>query len=130
MAFLAPLALTTTGLSAPVGAVQADAEWNRRLMRCHEETVAVGIAEGATLDPEKLRRGIEFPGGDIRTSMQKDFDAGRPLELDAIAGPITGGGRKHGIPTPATEELVAVTEARLATRTAARRVRAGFGTSV
>jgi 2-dehydropantoate 2-reductase len=46
--------------------------------------------------------------------MQKDFDAGRPLELDAIAGPIMRGGRRHGIATPTTEALVQVVEARLA----------------
>jgi 2-dehydropantoate 2-reductase len=55
-----------------------------------------------------------FPGGEIRTSMQKDFDAGRPLELEAIAGPIVRGGRQHGIATPATEELVRLVESRLA----------------
>ena len=51
--------------------------------------------------------------GEMRTSMQKDFDAGRPLELDAIAGAITRGGRRHRIQTPATEELVRLVEARL-----------------
>jgi 2-dehydropantoate 2-reductase len=49
----------------------------------------------------------------MRTSMQKDLDAGRPLELDAIGGPIVRGGRRHRIPTPATDELVRLVEARL-----------------
>ena len=114
LAFLAPLALTTTVLGASVGAVQADPEWNPRLMRSHDETVAVGLAEGATLDPPTLRRTLlEFRGGDGRTSMQKDFDAGRPLELDAIAGPIVRGGRRHALATATTEELVRLVEARL-----------------
>jgi 2-dehydropantoate 2-reductase len=109
LVFLAPLALTTTALGAPVGVVQADAEWNLRLVRCHDEAVATGNAEGAKLDPSELRRRfLAFSGGDMRTSMQKDHAAGRPLELDAIAGPIVRGGRRHGIPTPATEELVAL----------------------
>jgi ketopantoate reductase len=38
--------------------------------------------------------------------MQKDFEAGREPELDAIAGPIVHGGARHGIPTPVTEQLV------------------------
>jgi 2-dehydropantoate 2-reductase len=116
LAFLAPLALTTTARGAPVGTVQEEPEWNARLMRCHDETVAVGVAEGAILDPPKLRRAVEFPGGEVRTSMQKDFDAGRPLELDAIAGPIARGGRRHAVPTHATEELVRLVESRLAAR--------------
>ena len=115
LAFLAPLALTTTALGAPIGAVQADREWNDRLMSCHDEAVAVALGEGAKLDPPRFRSELlEFPGGDGRTSMQKDFDAGRPLELDAIAGPIMRGGRRHGIETPATEELVRLVESRLA----------------
>jgi 2-dehydropantoate 2-reductase len=59
---------------------------------------------------------LGFSGGEMRMSMQKDFDTGRPLELDAIAGPIIRGGRQHGIATPATEELVRLIESRLAAR--------------
>jgi 2-dehydropantoate 2-reductase len=44
--------------------------------------------------------------------MQKDFEAGRPLELDAIGGPIVRGGQRHGIATPATNELVRLIESR------------------
>jgi 2-dehydropantoate 2-reductase len=117
LALLAPLALTTTALDGPVGVVQSDPEWSVRLERCHDEAAAVAIAEGAELDAAKLRRGfLGFSGGEMRTSMQKDFDAGRPLELDAIAGPIVRGGRRHGIATPATEELVRLIESRLAAR--------------
>jgi 2-dehydropantoate 2-reductase len=116
---LAPLALTTTALGAPAGVVQADPDWNLRLVRCHDEAVAVGLAEGATFDAENLRRSfLAFSGGELRTSMQKDFEAGLPLELDAIAGPIVRGGQRYGIPTPATEKLVAMVEARLASASA------------
>lgn len=114
LAFLAPLALTTTARGAPVGTVQKDPAWHSRLLHCHDETVAVALAEGATLDPAKLRGVFEFHGGEMRTSMQKDFDAGRPLELHAIATPITRGGRQHGISTRATEELVRLVEVRVA----------------
>jgi 2-dehydropantoate 2-reductase len=116
LSFLAPLALTTTACGAPVGAIQGDPDWSERLLRCHDETVAVGLAEGAALDPPTLRRLMGFPGGEIRTSMQKDFDAGRPLELRAIVGPVVRGGRRHGIATHATEELVGLVESRLAAR--------------
>jgi 2-dehydropantoate 2-reductase len=57
----------------------------------------------------------------MRTSMQKDFDAGRPLELDAIGGAILRAGRNHAIETPATGELVRLVEERLAARPSDRR---------
>lgn len=112
LTFLAPIALTTTARGAPFGVVQAEAEWHARLVRSHEEVVAVAIAEGARIDRDAVRGMIDFPGGEFRSSMQKDFDAGRPLELDAIAGAVVRAGRRHGIETPATEELVALVEAR------------------
>jgi len=114
LSLLGPLALTTTARGAPMGTVQEEQEWRTRLVQCHDEVVSVGIAEGARLDRPELRRVFDVPLGEIRTSMQKDFDAGRPLELDAIAGPIVRGGRCHNIATPATEELVSLIELRLA----------------
>ena len=116
LAFLAPLALTTTARGAPVGTVQDEREWKERLMGCHDEAVAVGLAEGASLDATALRRAMDFSGGELRTSMQKDFDAGRPLELDAIGGPIVRGGLAHGIATATTDELLRLVEARLSER--------------
>ena len=118
LSFLAPIALTTTALGAPFGAVQADPAWHSRLVRSHEETVAVGLREGAKIDEAAVRRMIDIPGGEFRSSMQKDFDAGRPLELDPIAGPVVRGGERHGIDTPATAELVRLVEARLQTASA------------
>jgi 2-dehydropantoate 2-reductase len=114
LVYLAPLALTTTALGQPVGVVQVGAEWQQRLMSCHDEAVTVALAEGANLDaPEMRNMFLGFEGGELRTSMQKDFDAGRPLELDAIAGPILRGGQRHGIATPVTQELMRLVEARL-----------------
>jgi 2-dehydropantoate 2-reductase len=114
LALLGPLALTTTAAGRPAGAVQAAAEWSERLFACHREAVAVGAAEGATLDREALAALLATPLGEMRTSMQKDFDAGRPLELDAIGGPIVRCGRQHGLATPATAELIHLVEQRLA----------------
>jgi 2-dehydropantoate 2-reductase len=46
-----------------------------------------------------------MPGG-MRSSMQKDVEQGRVPELDAIAGPILRGAKKHGIEIPVTQGLV------------------------
>jgi 2-dehydropantoate 2-reductase len=39
--------------------------------------------------------------------MQRDIAAGRPPELDAIAGAVLRAGARHGIRTPTIERLVA-----------------------
>lgn len=113
LALLGPLALTTTAAGVPAGAVQAAPEWSERLFACQREAVAVGEAEGAALDAEALGSLLATPLGEMRTSMQKDFDARRPLELDAIAGPIVRAGARHGLATPATSELIRLVEQRL-----------------
>jgi 2-dehydropantoate 2-reductase len=103
LVFLAPLALATTAVAAPFGAVRADA----RFVGCREEAIAVALAEGAKVDSDAVRALHEQAPGEMRSSMQKDVAAGRQPELDAIAGPIIRGGERHGIPTPNTTTLVA-----------------------
>ena len=120
LAFIAPLALTTTAAGKTAGAVRTNPVWSSRLLHCCDETLAVGRAVGATPDAPSVRGLFDAVGADMRTSMQKDFDAGRQLELDAIAGPVVRSGLQHGIATPATEELVSLVEARLAERAISR----------
>ncbi len=52
--------------------------------------------------------------------MQKDVEAGRLSELDAIGGPIVRRGENYGVPTPATAELIALVEQRVAVSTGHR----------
>jgi 2-dehydropantoate 2-reductase len=112
LAFLAPLALATTALDATLGAVRED----ERYRRCHVEVLAVARAEGADVDEKALRAlGASAPS-EMRSSMQKDVAAGLEPELDAIAGPILRGGRRHGIPVPATAELARLVAGRTARR--------------
>ena len=108
LAFLAPLALASTALDVPVGAVRED----ERFKACREEALAVARAEGATIDEAALVSLHDRAPDEMRSSMQKDVEGGREPELDAIAGPILRGGRRHGIPVPATGELVRLVESR------------------
>jgi len=102
LAFLAPLALATTALQAPLGGVRED----KRYRGCQDEAVAVARAEGADIDIEAMRALQASAPDEMQSSMQKDVVAGREPELDAIAGPILRGGRRHGIPVPNTDALV------------------------
>jgi 2-dehydropantoate 2-reductase len=105
LAVLAPIALTTTALEAPISAVVADPAWRRRLEACVREVAAVAGAEGVAFHADVAMSRYEQIG-DLRSSMQKDRAAGRPLELDAIGGAVLRAARRHGIDAPATHELV------------------------
>jgi len=107
LAFLAPLALATAALDTPLGGVRGDG----RYRGCQREAIAVAGAEGARLDEHALYElAANAPDG-MRSSLQRDVAAGRPNELDAIAGPIERGGR-HRIPVPNTEQLARLVVAR------------------
>jgi 2-dehydropantoate 2-reductase len=112
LVFLAPSALSTTAADKSVGGILSDPEWRRLTEACVREACAVGVAEGAKVDAEKVLAVMMKMPPDGRSSMQKDVDRRNPPELDAIAGPILRGGQKHGIDVPATKKLVALVEQR------------------
>lgn len=102
--FLAPFALTSTASGLTLGGIREDAHWRALMLGAMEEVREVAAAKGVTLaDGAPM---IEGPPPGMRSSMQKDAAAGRPLEVDHIAGPILQGGERHGIATPKTRELV------------------------
>jgi 2-dehydropantoate 2-reductase len=107
LAFLAPLALTTTASERDTSGVFGDPEWKQRLVACAREACDVAAREGASLEHAKIVGLFEALPPHMRSSMQKDVAAGRTPELDAIAGPIVRCGAKHGIATPVTGALVA-----------------------
>lgn len=112
LVFLGPFALSTTASNKNVGEVLADPTWKQLGLACIREAGAVAAAEGATIDVDAVIAGaLKMPAG-MRSSMQKDVDQGKTPELDAIAGPILRGSRRHGIEIPATKRLVAVVEQR------------------
>jgi len=108
LAMLAAMALTTTARGAPIGVVREEPVWRERVLGVAGEAGAVAIALGATVDVEQVRNLLLGVPPGMRSSMQKDREAGRPIELDGIAGPIIRGGRAHGIATPHTDELAAM----------------------
>lgn len=107
---LAPFALTSTASQLALGEIVEQPEWRNRMLSSMREVKAVAAAKGIELEEPAGLLAAAAP--DMRTSMQKDAAAGRPLELDHISGPIVRGGREHEVPTPATEELVELIRAR------------------
>lgn len=115
LVFLAPLALTSSASGKNAGEMKADPAWRERLLNAVRETAAVAVAEGANVDLSITLKTVEGFPPSTRSSMQKDLEAGRPPELEAIGGPILRDGEKHGIPTPTIRQLIAQIERRIAT---------------
>ena len=113
LAFLAPFALTSTAADKTSDEFLSDPHWRDMGLSCIRETCAVAVAEGAKLNADTVIAGaLQMGKFRMRSSMQKDVEQGKPPELDAIAGPILRGARRHGIAVPATEKLVEAVEQR------------------
>ncbi|MFD5077645.1 ketopantoate reductase family protein [Streptomyces sp. NPDC058371] len=104
MSFLAPFALLTTRYGLPLGDVRT--HHRAELTALVEETAAVARACGAPADPAQALARYDAFSPDTKSSMQRDAEAGRALELDAIGGALLRAAKRHGVPTPVASELV------------------------
>ena len=105
LAVLAPIALTTTWAAAPFGEVRAG-HWDE-VVAVVGEIVAAARADGVELDEAATIGLIERVPDTMRSSMQRDAAAGRPIELDAIGGAVLRAAERAGTQAPATARLVA-----------------------
>ncbi|MEU6254119.1 2-dehydropantoate 2-reductase [Streptomyces sp. NPDC047043] len=104
MSFLAPFALLTTRYAVPLGDVRT--QHRDELTALVAETAAVSRACGGPADPaQALARYDAFPP-QTKSSMQRDAEAGRPLELDAIGGALLRAAQRHRVSVPVAARLV------------------------
>jgi 2-dehydropantoate 2-reductase len=109
---LVALATVTSAAGATLGEVRADPRWRDALDAVVREAAAVATAEGAPTDPEVKLEEIAAVHDDFRSSMQRDLEAGRTPELDAITGAVRRAGARHGVPTPTLDELTEIVAAK------------------
>jgi 2-dehydropantoate 2-reductase len=118
---LAPGATLTSACQAPIGTVRDDPAGAALYRRLVEEAVAVGRAAGVDLGPHAADQALGFIWSlpaTMRTSMQRDFERGGPVELEPLTGAVVREGRRRGVPTPAFDALYAVLRVRAAGRVA------------
>ncbi|MBL1077046.1 2-dehydropantoate 2-reductase [Nocardia sp. 2] len=104
LSFLAPFALLTTRYTLPLGEVRI--RHRDELTALVAEVSAVSHASGGPNDPAQVLARYDTFLPEARSSMLRDAEAGRPLELDAIGGAVLRAGARHGVPTPVTARLV------------------------
>ena len=105
LARLAPIALATAAFDSPLGPIREDPRRASALWAAVEEVAAAANAEGVPVDAAAIRGEIEQVHPELRSSMQKDVDAGRPPELDAIAGAVLRAADRHELRAPAVSAL-------------------------
>lgn len=94
------LSATTTASGRAIGAIREDPEWRPILIACIEEGAAVASADGAVIDPAATLAELEAAHPTLGSSMQRDVQAGRTPELDAIQGSVMRTAARHGLQCP------------------------------
>jgi 2-dehydropantoate 2-reductase len=102
---LVALACTTSASDQTIGFIRTDPEWRETLLMAIDEAVAVANAAGGEIDPAVPVAELDDAHPGLGSSMQRDIAAGRPPELDAIAGAVLRAGRRHGLECPTIERL-------------------------
>jgi 2-dehydropantoate 2-reductase len=104
------LAAATALTQRTVGELRSDPEWRATLGAAIAEACAVAAADGAPQDPAAHWAIIDALPETLTTSTARDVAAGRPSELDAVAGSIVRIGRRRDVPCPTLEGLIAQVE--------------------
>jgi 2-dehydropantoate 2-reductase len=105
---LAPGATLTSACGASIGAVRDTPEGAALYRALVAEAVAVARSAGVGLPADAVDAALAFIRGlpaAMKTSMQRDFERGRPTELDELPGAVVRLGRQHGVPTPTFDVL-------------------------
>lgn len=106
--FISPAAGITSMLMKPFGAIMADEGSRDLLTGLIKETLLISQAKGVKLPPDiidaTLGKVSAFPY-ETKTSLQLDFEKGKPTELETFTGYIVKTGQSLGIPTPLHNEV-------------------------
>jgi 2-dehydropantoate 2-reductase len=108
--FICGMSGVTTLTRRTVGPILADDEARLLLRTVVEEARAVAQAQGVCFDADPVEAGLatfaRFPP-EAKSSMQRDFERGARLEVEALNGAVVRLGRALGIATPANQAIYA-----------------------
>ena len=101
--FICALSGMTTVCREPLGAILTTPETRELFVAAMREVEAVGHAKGVSLEPDLVARHLRFAEAQapsLKSSMQRDAERGRPLEIEALNGRVASYGGELGVPTP------------------------------
>jgi 2-dehydropantoate 2-reductase len=109
--FIVPFSGLTALARAPIGEILASPELTATLAELLAEAAAVARAEGVDFGADVVEQRLRWMRRlhpELKSSLQRDLERGRPLEVESQAGAVVRLGAKHGIPTPVTACVNAV----------------------
>ena len=109
--FISSISALGSLTSASLGEYRHVPETRDVLTEALGEVTAVGRAKGVRLEGDIVSKTLEFIDNtvpEMRTSMQRDVEAGRPSELESMIGVVPRLGRETGVPTPVMRLAYAV----------------------
>ncbi|MEM9556551.1 MAG: 2-dehydropantoate 2-reductase [Acidobacteriota bacterium] len=111
--FFAPLSGVGSLTRAPIGVVREHGPTRdlleRAMLEVQDLADACGIDLGRAAIAETLAFVDSLPAAGT-SSLQRDVEAGRRTELDALSGAVTRLGHEHGVPTPVHELITRALE--------------------
>ncbi len=101
--FLVGLSSATATMRVRIGPILTNPQTRAFFYDVMRETVAVGRALGVSLPEDYAEQRLAFADTvpqDMTSSLHHDLEAGRPLEVEWLAGAVVTLGGQQGIPTP------------------------------
>ncbi len=109
------LACTTAASGQPLGWVRTDNKWKQHLAAVVREGVAVARAEGFDTSEKAVLDQLAKLPETLGSSLQRDVEAGRAPELEAIPGAVVRAGARHSIPCPVIKDMIQSIQVRMQT---------------
>jgi 2-dehydropantoate 2-reductase len=100
--YICPMSAMTAVTGKGLRAVLDLPETKKFFEAAVREVGAVARARGIDLPGDAVDNVMAFSDGlpDMRSSLQKDLEEGRPLEIESLAGATSRLGKEAGVPTP------------------------------
>jgi 2-dehydropantoate 2-reductase len=108
--FLVGLSGVTTLSRQPVGVCRADPDLRATFQAAMTETWRVGRKRGVRLGDDFIADRMKFVDGlhaDMKTSMQHDLEAGKPLEAPWLCGAVVRMSEEAGLEAPVNRTIYA-----------------------
>ncbi len=105
--FISAFAAAGAYFDTAAGAIHKEGEEREFYKSLVKEIIGVGGAMGVNMSPQLFEEDMQTMdsfGDDIKTSLQRDLEAGKKSEIDTLIFDVVRLGKQYGVPTPCYEK--------------------------